>query len=81
VERVSVKELKMQFAAEFGVMGLDTEFLAGLAHGRLQGGFTRINAPPRAIDFAGPKAPLFADEQDPAITNHKKQDSPLGGLP
>ncbi len=81
MERVTVQELKMQFASKFRVMGLNTQLLTSLAHGCFMGRFTRFDAPAGAINFSGPKAPLFSNEKNLTLADHKKQNSPFRGLP
>src|SRR5205814_9237048 len=61
---VAVPELEMQFAVRFGPERFDTEFLKGLAQGRLPGRLARIDLAAGPVDLARSETALLADEQN-----------------
>src|SRR5438477_10048702 len=64
MQAVAVPELEMQFAVRFGPERFDTEFLKGLAQGRLPGRLARIDLAAGPVDLARSETALLADEQN-----------------
>jgi hypothetical protein len=81
MQGVSIKKLEVENAAQPGIVGFDAQLFAGFPDGGLQGCFSGVNATTGTIDFAGTQAPLFPDEKNLPIPDHKKQNGALGGLP